>query len=474
MGFFSKGKTESLGEKKAVQEVAMRTMQQDLGVAKRGELTGQTKLESVERHKGNSQPEKTIARVAPPVAPVALPHLAEMEHKREKPVLSDVPEIKIIPIAPVNSVNAPADVPTPPSKSISRPFSSESMSIARPAEISRPESVGRSPIFSRPSVPLPPTKPESQKIQIPTKDKEMTVSKSRFNPPKVDQTKKKFSINKKKAMWGLVGGIAIIAIAIGVYFVVIPMFFTPNPSIVVTDNQKISDIPETTIIPELPDISNVPEIIENDFKLISFDIEYDIDVNQDEFIDYYQNNLVLAVAGKLNAQDLALAQDFVDIQFSLDQDFPSAEMIVNGIFNEFPQDILDRMTSKYNLVAYSEGGSGRLGLILEINDTQAVQEILLGWEQTMTKELVNLYLDNSLNFENASSESFIENIYSGVSIKYVNFPFPDSALEYAIAGNKLIFSTSKNSMFTLIDRVNNGNNAEAEIGDDVLNEENNQ
>lgn len=490
MGFFSKGKLESPEERKAVQEVAMRTMQQDLSVAKKGELTGQTRMESVERHGGNLRPEKTIARVAPPVAPVALPHLAEMEHKREKPVSSDVPEIKAIPIVPFAPVGVSSsipempkaiNIPTPPSKPVQRSFFSEHTKIARPAEISKVNDFTENPTFAKPSVPLPPTKPENEKsIKLESsKDNKQTETpklQSKINTPLV---KKKFSINRKKATWGLVGGIAVVAIAIGVYFVAIPMFFAPESPTVVIDNQEIPNVSEEPIvIPELPDIPNVPEIIENDFKLMNFDLEYDIDISQDEFIDFYQNDLSLVIAEKLNTQDLALAQEFVDIQFSLDQEFPSAEMVVNSIFNGFPQDILDRMTSKYNLVAYTEGESGRLGLILEVNDVQSVKEILLDWEQTIVDELTHLYLDNSLDVNKASSEDFIENVYSGVSIKYINFPSPDSSLEYAIAGNKLIFSTSKNSTFSLIDRANgtngnNGNDVVAEMGEDILNEESN-
>jgi len=470
MGFFSNGKQENPEEKKAVQEVAMRTMQQDLIIAKKGELAGQTKMESVERHGGGLRQEKTVAKVAPPIAPVALPHLAEMEHRKEKSD-TDIPEIKSIPVAPISpagpvsiaelpNTDVSPNIPVPPSKQMPapKPFSSEPVKIARPAEISKPvgsDNLPKDLIASKPSVPLPPIKPESPtdevKSEKPKPKAEGLMGETMVNKQKTGTSiLEKIQRNKKKITYGLVGGIAVVAIVIGCYFIV-PMIFTPKTS---NTSVVISDIPETpTIIPELPDIPNIPEIVENDFKLVDFNLEYDIDVDQDEFIDYYQNDISSIITEKLNVQDLVLAQEFVDIQFSIDKEFPPAEIIVGGILNNFPQDITDRMTSNYNLVAYSESDSGRLGLILEVNDVQAVQEILSDWERTMATDLAVLYFNNSLNLEDASSEDFIENIYSDVSIKYRNFPSPDVAIEYAVVGNKLIFATSKNSMLALVDYI---------------------
>lgn len=506
MGFFSKGKQENPEEKRAVQEVAMRTMQQDLGVAKKGELAGQTKMESVERHKGLRQ-EKTIAKVAPPIAPVALPHLAEMEHRKEKSSSSDVPEIKAIPIVSATPTNLPSDIPKIPEliKQVPSP-NMGSDQIVRPAEISKSnefsnesmENIGSSGL--RLSVPIPPPSLKLRGVALSSPSiQEKDRSSSSLNgtvPPLSDSQKIKTQeltaknddenkkdekiteaskpkksigslLSQKKVVWGLVGGIVVVAIAIGSYFV-IPMFLTSEPSTVVNETPEVTEEPIAVV--ELPEIPQLPEFVENDFKLMNFDMEYDIDVDQDEFINYYQNNIALIVASELDVQDLTLAQDFVDVQFSIDKEFPPAEVIINGIVNTFPQDISDRMTSMYSLVAYSGGESARLGLILGINDVQAVREILLDWEQTMADDLKALYLDNSLDFESASSENFIENIYSGVVIRYKNFPTPDMAMEYAISGNKLILATSKDSMFALIDHIA-GDNSDTLTEDPLMSEE---
>ncbi|TRZ77507.1 hypothetical protein D4R87_02615 [bacterium] len=490
MGFFSKNEQEVPGEKKAVQEVAMRTMQQDLSFSKKGESAGQTRMESVERHSGLKQ-EKTIAKVAPPIAPVALPHLAEMEHRREKTSSSDVPEIKAIPIMPSVPISSSPDIPKIPKPigqvPIPKTSSAEPVKIVRPAEISGSTNLLEAPVFSKPSVPMPPAKSsevESSKLKVqsPTDDnkhinnKRMEIPKPKFKddsfqPKKVDPAfahagTMAGKVSKRKIVWGLAGGIVVVALAIGGYFV-IPMIFAPK-----TVDTPVIVQEEPVVIVELPDISDVPEFVENDFKLMDFDLEYDIDVDQDELIDNYQNNIALIIAEKLSVQDLILAQEFIDVQFSIDKEFPPAEIMVSGIFSGFPQDISDRMTSKYNVVAYAEGDSSRLGLILEINDIQAVQEILLDWEQTMPDDLALLYLSDPLNLENVSSEDFVENIYSDINIRYKNFSTPDMAIEYALVGDKLIFATSKDSMFSLIDYVVivNADNVE-ELSDSSLSDD---
>jgi hypothetical protein len=50
---------------------------------------------------------------------------------------------------------------------------------------------------------------------------------------------------------------------------------------------------------------------------------------------------------------------------------------------------------------------------------------------------------------------FLDNTYKGISIKYINLPDPSLTIDYAVAGQLLLVTTSKASMYDAIDRLQN-------------------
>ncbi len=96
----------------------------------------------------------------------------------------------------------------------------------------------------------------------------------------------------------------------------------------------------------------------------------------------------------------------------------------------------------------------KLGLIAKSTDQNLLRSALNSWEITMTDDLKNLF---NLDSTKASSETFLNNIYRGVDIRYRNFPFADQTIDYAIVflpefnNSYFILANSRESIYSAID-----------------------
>lgn len=93
-------------------------------------------------------------------------------------------------------------------------------------------------------------------------------------------------------------------------------------------------------------------------------------------------------------------------------------------------------------------------LIAKVKSSAALRSVLNIWELTLAEDLSE-FLEYQTS--RAASEIFLDNVYKGVSIRYVNFPYPDESLDYAIVSSLgqdyLVFTSSRASMFAAIDAL---------------------
>jgi len=113
--------------------------------------------------------------------------------------------------------------------------------------------------------------------------------------------------------------------------------------------------------------------------------------------------------------------------------------------------VLSELKDNYSLFLYGQDNKKRLGLIIEINNPDTIKEQLRFWEITMVDDMKNLFLEDKPG--NPITKTFQDNIYNGISIRYINFPNPDLTIDYAIKNNLLILCTSKELMYKIIDRI---------------------
>jgi len=116
-----------------------------------------------------------------------------------------------------------------------------------------------------------------------------------------------------------------------------------------------------------------------------------------------------------------------------------------------PPYVLAELKENYNLLVFSRVTGKRLGLITEIKNPQALKEQLRFWEQTMLGDFKNFYPDQSPG--ESATQDFQDAVYKDISIRYINLPNPDLALNYAIMNNVFIIGTSKDMMYMIVDNL---------------------
>ncbi len=121
--------------------------------------------------------------------------------------------------------------------------------------------------------------------------------------------------------------------------------------------------------------------------------------------------------------------------------------------------------NSFSFFSYSQGqpdpspfasgtNSGRLGIIILIKNATLTVDLaksLRDLEQLMLPGLKILLTDAKNNFP--AKPIWLDNTYNNIAVRYINLPDPSFSLDYAILNNQLIFATSKESMYAIIDRV---------------------
>lgn len=100
----------------------------------------------------------------------------------------------------------------------------------------------------------------------------------------------------------------------------------------------------------------------------------------------------------------------------------------------------------------------KLGLIAKANYPTNLRSSLNSWEIIMEDNLKDLF---GFNPQKIASEAFLDNFYNGTQIRYKNFPYADSTIDYAILNlaefnsNYFIITNSRESIYSAIDLLQN-------------------
>jgi len=132
------------------------------------------------------------------------------------------------------------------------------------------------------------------------------------------------------------------------------------------------------------------------------------------------------------------------------------------------KDLLDM--TKFSLFVFSQSSSstgsspfasstatnkGRLGLVINLKETASstkdqLLKSLKDLEALLPSEFASLFLEKATIPQNPA---FSQTTYKNTSIRYLNLPSPGLAIDYAIVDQKLVLTTSKDSMLAAIDRL---------------------
>jgi hypothetical protein len=134
-----------------------------------------------------------------------------------------------------------------------------------------------------------------------------------------------------------------------------------------------------------------------------------------------------------------------------EKEFLSSVELLQNLEVAIPPFALSYIKGNYNLLIYGQSNGKRLGLIAEIENPENFKEQLRIWEGTMLDDFKNFYPIHVPGPR--ASQNFLDDIYLNVAIRYVNLPKPDLTLNYTILNNLFIVGTSKETIYTIIEKV---------------------
>jgi hypothetical protein len=96
----------------------------------------------------------------------------------------------------------------------------------------------------------------------------------------------------------------------------------------------------------------------------------------------------------------------------------------------------------------------RLVLVFEIKDVAMVRSTLQQWEPDMARTLIGLFDSNPVK-----GKGILDNIHNEIAIRYQNFSWPNTSIDYSIVPSKktgatyLVIAGSREAMFATIDKL---------------------
>lgn len=288
--------------------------------------------------------------------------------------------------------------------------------------------------------PLPPPlkMPSAPQIKLGPSEKTKPMELPKIGPlPPSPPAQKKFTLNPKSLILIL---IIIAAVFAGAWF-----FLTREP--------------EKTVIAPTP--APTPSPTQKTFsELIPSTSQITISSTQ---------NFLTALTSEVNSLAL-FAGGFTSLNltdengnpYSLNQIFeklgitPPAGLLENLDSNEWMIAAYGQKESfdSKGLITFNETPKPKIVIAAKIFDLILLRSALNNWESAMAADLKNLF---GLDLKKATSEVFLDNIYSGVNIRYRNFPFASSTIDYALVNlakfntDYLILAGSREGVYSIID-----------------------
>ncbi|MEK7537011.1 MAG: hypothetical protein AAB584_01000 [Patescibacteria group bacterium] len=305
---------------------------------------------------------------------------------------------------------------------------------SKPFEIKPPPSIPK-------TTPLPPPLkiPSSPQIKLGPAEKTKSLELPKIEPlPSSPPSARKFALSPKFLILILV---IIAAVFAGAWF-----FLTREPKQVVV----ITPTPAPTSSPTPKTFS---ELIPSTSQITISSTKNFLTVLTSEI-----NSLTLT-AGSLTFLNLI---DENGAPYSLNQIFEKLGIIPPaGLLENLDSD--EWMIAAYgqkesfnskSLLTFNEAPKPKIVLAAKIFDLIPLRSTLNNWESAMTDDLKNLF---GLDSKKATSETFLDNIYGGIDIRYRNFPFADKSIDYAIVSltefnaDYFVLAGSRESIYSAID-----------------------
>ena len=117
---------------------------------------------------------------------------------------------------------------------------------------------------------------------------------------------------------------------------------------------------------------------------------------------------------------------------------------------QVPVSISKKLENDYMLLLYGQEDGNRIGLVIKVINPKEIKTELKEWENDMVLDLIPLFLNKEL--ELPKTPTFSEEVYKGISIRYIDLLKPDLGIDYTVVGDYLIIATSKREIKSIINR----------------------
>jgi len=175
-----------------------------------------------------------------------------------------------------------------------------------------------------------------------------------------------------------------------------------------------------------------------------------------------QENLLLDDLKLLADQEQilnAFKRILVKLVSQTEKKYADLETFISTIGISLPDNIFslvgtsDIIGENYTLFFYSQPAGNRFAMIIALTEVVDLSQELQVWEASIKTDLNSFFLGIDIGTQSTSTEEFQDNIYNDIAIRYLNLPSPDLSIDYAVVDNKLVITTSQESMYATIDAL---------------------
>ena len=224
---------------------------------------------------------------------------------------------------------------------------------------------------------------------------------------------------------------------------------------------RTPSLPEAVVTPT-PIVTAPPEITLNQLMGSATPVLIDLSVSIDSLADFNNGfKTQTLLGGELKGIDLQTGPDLQmakSITNFLDKfliAYPAGLKENSGKeFSAFMYGQKENFTAKGELDIAAVNVK-KLILVSEIDDLSLAASIAKEWEPSMAEDLKGLF---NLDVKKSSGASFTDNMYRGIDIKFMNFPYPDKSIDYTVftASNGkayFVITGSREAMYEATDKL---------------------
>ena len=175
-----------------------------------------------------------------------------------------------------------------------------------------------------------------------------------------------------------------------------------------------------------------------------------------------QENLLLDDLKLVAGQEQTLntfKRILVKLVSQTEKKYAHLDTLISALGINLPDNILSVVATSdveggnYTLFFYNQAEGNRLGMVIALEQGVDLSQELRIWEASIKTDLKSFFLSLDIEVQPMATEEFQDNLYQDIAIRYLNFPMPDLSIDYAIVNNKLVITTSQESMYATIDAL---------------------